>query len=194
MENYDEFELLRSLQKGNDEAYLILYKRYHLLLYKWVLKFVKVPQLAEDLVQDVFLKVWQIRARLNPKQSFPAFIYKISRNKAFTMLKKIAADEKLRMQVMVQLSNTAESAENIILWHQYEQLLTKAIAQLPPQRQKVFKLCRQEFKSYEEVALALGISRNTVKEHIVMAVKNIKEYLIHYGDISFICIFFFLSQ
>jgi len=106
------------------------------------------------------------------------------------MLKKIAADDKLRMQVMVQLSNTAESAENIILWHQYAQLLKKAIAQLPTQRQKVFKLCRQEFKSYEEVALTLGISRNTVKEHMVIAVKNIKEYLIHYGDISFVCIFF----
>jgi RNA polymerase sigma-70 factor (family 1) len=191
MDACDEIELLEQLQKGDTEAYLALYQRYHVLVYQWALKLVKIPQLAEDLVQDVFLKVWQIRERLNPQQSFPAFIYRIARNKAFNLLKKISSDDDLRLRVMTELSTTAESAENKLVWQQYEQLLKNAIEQLPQQRQKVFKLCRQQGKTYDEAAAELGISRNTVKEHMVMAVKNIKEYFYKYGDIAFLFVLLF---
>ncbi|MGF2410725.1 RNA polymerase sigma factor [Ferruginibacter sp.] len=191
MDACDEIELLKQLQKGDTKAYLALYQRYHVLVYHWALKLVKIPQLAEDLVQDVFLKVWQIRERLNPQQSFPAFIYRIARNKAFNLLKKISSDDDLRSRVMTELSATAESAENKLVWQQYEQLLKSAIDQLPQQRQKVFKLCRQDGKTYDEAAAELGISRNTVKEHMVMAVKNIKEYFYKYGDIAFLFILLF---
>jgi RNA polymerase sigma-70 factor (family 1) len=194
MHTFDETDLLTRLQNGDTQAYLILYDRYHISVYQWALKLVKIPQLAEDLVQDVFTKIWQIRERLHPEQSFPAFLYRISRNKAFSLLKKIASDEKLRSQVMNHLSVTVESVENKLLWQQYERLLNKAVEQLPHQRQKVFKLCRQEGKSYEEVAIELGISRNTVKEHMVMAVKNIKEYCYRNGDISFVCLFLFAQS
>lgn len=182
----DEFELLTDLQKGDAAAYLALYERYHVLVYQWALKIVKLPELAEDIVQEVFLKIWQIKERLHPEQSFPAFIYRICRNKAFDTLKKIAADDNLQSQVMMQLANTTESVENKLLWQQYQQLLANAINQLPAQRQKVFRLCRQEGKTYDEAAAELGISRNTVKEHMVMAVKNIKEYFLQYGDMSFL--------
>lgn len=188
MEHGDEIELLNRLQQGETEAYLVLYDRYHLLVYNWALPFVKVPHLAEDLVQEVFLKIWEIRARLNPQLSFPAFLYRIARNKAFSLLKKISTEEHCRSEVMHQLGTTAESAENRVLWHQYQQLLSDAVHQLPMQRQKVFKLCRQEGKSYEEVAMALNISRNTVKEHMVLAVKDIREYFHRYGDLSFMAL------
>jgi len=75
---------------------------------------------------------------------------------------------------MQQLQQQANDADTRLLWKQYETLLHEAIRQLPPQRQKVFRLCREESKSYEEVAMELGISRNTVKEHMVLAVKSIK--------------------
>ena len=94
---------------------------------------------------------------------------------------------------MAQLAIYAEGADNKLLWKAYEQLLTSAVEQLPSQRQKVFKLCRQQGKSYEEVAFELGISRNTVKEHMVMAIKNIKEYFYLYGDIVFLFMFIFFT-
>lgn len=92
----------------------------------------------------------------------------------FKLLKKISADAALRLQVMQELQHQTEDADTRLLWKQYESLLHQAIAQLPPQRQKVFRLCREESKSYEEVAVELGISRNTVKEHMVLAMKSIK--------------------
>ncbi len=191
MSEMGEHELILRLQKADQEAFIALYDRYHVLIYQWTIKLVKVPQLAEDLVQDVFLKIWSIREQVNPKQSFPAFLYRISRNMAFNMLKKIASEEKLQAEVMKELSNNSETAENKLLWQQYEALLNTAVEQLPKQRQKVFRLCRTEGKTYDEVALELGISRNTVKEHMVFAVKNIKDYFYRYGDVSFLFVIIF---
>src|SRR5688572_19067644 len=108
------------------------------------------------------------------------------------MLKKFAADAELRYEVGFQINETIQDAELKFQWQQYEKILNAAIDQLPPQRQKIFKLCRQEGKKYEEVAAELNISRNTVKEHMVLAVKSIKEYVYRHADIELIITFFFL--
>jgi len=191
MNNINEYNLLKKLKKGDSKAFLELYDRYHLQVYNWALKFVKIPAIAEDIVQDVFLKIWVIRERLNPQLSFPAFIYRICRNRVFSDLKKIAVNERLTLNVIEQFRSLKESPADLAIWNQYEVLLESAIRKLPKQRQKVFKLCRQEGKTYDEVALELCISKNTVKEHMVMSVKNIREYFYQYGEISFILIFFF---
>ena len=86
MNNINEYNLLKKLKKGDSKAFLELYDRYHLQVYNWALKFVKIPAIAEDIVQDVFLKIWVIRERLNPQLSFPAFIYRICRNRVFSDL------------------------------------------------------------------------------------------------------------
>jgi RNA polymerase sigma-70 factor (ECF subfamily) len=182
--HYDEINLVERLRKGYTDAYLQLYNYYHASLYHYVLRFIKIPELAEDAMQEVFLKIWKIRERLNPGLSFSAYLYRISRNQAFKLLKKIAADDGLRLRVMLEFHHTAEDADTKTRWNQYELLLATAVSRLPPQRQKVFKLCREQGKSYEFVSQELGISRNTVKEHMVLAVRYIKEYFLRYGDIS----------
>ncbi|MBS0031572.1 RNA polymerase sigma factor [Chitinophaga sp. 22321] len=170
----EEAVLLRKLQQGDAEAFITLYNQYYPSLYTYILHFVNVPEFAEDALQEVFIKIWEIRERINPALSFSGYLYRITRNHVFKSIKKITADEALRLQVMQQLQQQANDADTRLLWKQYETLLHEAIRQLPPQRQKVFRLCREESKSYEEVAMELGISRNTVKEHMVLAVKSIK--------------------
>lgn len=170
----EEAVLLQRLQQGDTEAYITLYDQYYPSLYTYILHFINIPELAEDALQEVFIKIWEIRERINPELSFSGYLYRITRNHVFKLLKKISADAALRIQVMQELQQQTEDADTRLLWKQYESLLHQAIAQLPPQRQKVFRLCREESKSYEEVAVELGISRNTVKEHMVLAMKSIK--------------------
>ncbi|MGF6847022.1 RNA polymerase sigma-70 factor (family 1) [Chitinophaga sp. W3I9] len=170
----EEAVLLQRLQQGDTEAYITLYDQYYPSLYTYILHFINIPELAEDALQEVFIKIWEIRERINPELSFSGYLYRITRNHVFKLMKKISADAALRLQVMQELQHQTEDADTRLLWKQYESLLHKAIAQLPPQRQKVFRLCREESKSYEEVAVELGISRNTVKEHMVLAMKSIK--------------------
>ena len=96
----------------------------------------------------------------------------------------MAADEKLLLETMYHFQADSPDAELELLWKQYEERLNEAILQLPPKRQKVFRLCREQNKTYEEVGAALGISRNTVKEHMVLSMKSITTYLRKHSDIS----------
>lgn len=181
-QTYNERRLLQGVQQGDSHAFLELYNIYYPALYHYVMRFVKSPAIAEDVLQDVFLKIWEIRERINPDLSFKAYLYRISRNSVFKLMKQIAGDESLRLQVMQQFRQTVSDADLKICWQQYEEILQAAIARLSPQRQKVFLLCREESKTYEEVAAELGISRNTVKEHMVLAMKSIKDYFEQYGN------------
>lgn len=181
-DTYNEQRVILRLQKGDSDAFLEVYNHYHPALYHYVLRFVKSPAIAEDVLQDVFLKIWEIRSRINPEFSFKAYLYRICRNSVFKLLKKMAVDENLRVQVMQHFAQSIADADLKILWQQYEEILHAAINSLSPQRQKVFRLCREEGKSYEQVANELGISRNTVKEHMVLAMKFIREHFEQYGD------------
>jgi RNA polymerase sigma-70 factor (ECF subfamily) len=185
-ENYNEPALLRELQQGNKDAFLQLYDHYYPAIYRYINKFVKLPELTEDLLQEVFLKIWTIRHRIDPGQSFQAYLYRISRNQTYKTLKKIAADNELRLQVMLQFQHSVKDADNKAQWAQYQSILRSAIEQLPPQRQKIFKLCREEGKTYKEVSFELNISPNTVKEHMVLATRSIRDYLYRYGDITLV--------
>ncbi|HRO69290.1 MAG TPA: RNA polymerase sigma-70 factor [Chitinophagaceae bacterium] len=184
-DNFDEVALVRELQKGSTEAFIQLYNRYHPALYTYIIKLIKLNDLTEDILQEVFLKIWTIRQRINPELSFQAYLYRISRNLTFKALKKISENENLRFRIMAELQSTVEDAGNKASWDQYESILRAAINALPPQRQKIFRLCRQEGKTYKEVSGLLNISPYTVKEHMVLATKAIREFFSRYGEIFF---------
>jgi len=152
-------------------------------MYSWLIRFVKLPEMAEDIIQETFLKIWEIRHRLQPQQSFPAYLYRISRNKAFKLLKKISRDENLRGKVLVRSAIELNDPEKDFQWQQYQQLLDNAVSRLPVQRQRVYRLCRQNNKTYDEVANELGISRNTVKEHMMKAVQDLRQYFYRYDKV-----------
>jgi RNA polymerase sigma-70 factor (ECF subfamily) len=189
----NESELLDRLKNDDKEAFFLLYNHYHHQLYIYILRFVKIPVYAEDILQDVFLKIWEIRGRVNPELSFNSYLYKICKNRIFKALKKIVNDHDMRSKLMYQLSLNVEEPDLKLLWNQYNGLLQAAIETLPPQRKRVYILCREHEKTYEEAANQLGISKNTVKEHMVSAMKSIKEYIYQHGDISLL-LFFYISE
>lgn len=187
---YDEVKLLELLKLGDTNAYQQLYQKYHAALYVYIIRFVKIPELAEDLLQEVFIKIWEIRATVDPSLSFQAYLYRISRNRVFKVIKKIAVDKKLRMEVAYHINEEIKGVDDQLQWKQYEQILQIAVKKFPPQRQNIFKLCRNEGKKYEEVAAELHISRNTIKEHMVLAVRFIKDYVYKHADVTLAMIFF----
>ncbi|MBO9728516.1 MAG: RNA polymerase sigma-70 factor [Chitinophaga sp.] len=181
-----EQESIKKLALSDKEAFTAIYLEYHGGIYNYLLKFTKNPVLTEDLVHDVFLKLWEARKQLDIKVSFSAYLYRIARNVALTQLNRIALFETIREEVMhrVSLGINDQALMNEIEAKQYEELLRQAIDQLPAQRREAFILCRQQGKSYEEAASLMNISRNTFKQHLSLAVKSIKEYLLEHGNIS----------
>ncbi|MBW8685261.1 RNA polymerase sigma factor [Chitinophaga rhizophila] len=181
-----EEEVLLRMKQGDESAFTIVYRHYHASLYVYLLRFCRIPSLAEDLVHDVFLKVWEIRDRINPELSFSGYLYRIARNHVIKTIEKLATDKKLRDQLLSQLDDISHAQpEHQVRAKEYDRLFHEALVRMPAQRLNVFRLCRQEGKSYDEAAFLLGISRNAVKKHMVLSMRFIYDYVHRHGDILF---------
>ncbi len=136
--------------------------------------------------------MWDARQRLKVHTSVAAYIFRISRNIAVDYMKKIAADKKLRDEIILHLQfNFPENITNTLIAKEYEHLYQKAIESLSKQGSNVFRLCREEGKTYEEAARILGISHHTVKEHMAKSLRNLRGFLAHKMDTALSIIILF---
>lgn len=170
---YSDSELLELLQNGNKEAFTQLYCTYSERLYHILLRMVKSPDIAEELLQDVFIRIWEKRATINVHSSLGAYLNKIGENIVYDFFRKAARDRSLYAQLENYMELVTEPATAPADGD--EDLLHKAIEELPPQRRQVFRLCKLEGQSYQQVSLLLGISVSTVNDHIVKATKTLQK-------------------
>ena len=178
-----EKEIILRLIQGDEQAFEKIYRLYSNRLYGKLLKLLKsVPQ-TEEILQDVFLKVWEYRASIDPEKSFRAFLFKIAENKAFDFFRKAALHKAFETELIALSTSNHTMLEELIADEERSVLLEKAINNLPPQRQQVFRLCKLERKSYTEVSQLLGISLSTISDHIVKATKSIRTQLEPYNNI-----------
>ncbi len=138
---------------------------------------VKDTDAAEEILQDVFLKVWNNRERINVDQSFKSWIYAIAINTIYDYYRKLSRDARLQQELINHFADLYQSTDDDFIYEQRRELLEQALQQLPPQRLAVFKLCKLEGKSYQEAAQELGISPSTVSNQLVQATKFLKNYI-----------------
>ncbi len=171
-----EKALLGKIAKGDEKAFEKFFDLYKKRFYSVVLKMTRSDQVAEEIVQDVFLNIWQNRSTLgsidNPSSYFFTAVYR----RVYLHYRKIAQDRKL-LQVISQKSDSVNTTDEMVLGRESEQLITQAIMRLPPQQQLIFKLSKQEGMDREEIARQLHISPNTVKNHLTCALKFIRTFL-----------------
>ena len=153
-----------------------MYRLYSPRLFGWLLKLVKSASQAEEILQEVFLKVWEYRSFIDPNKSFRSFLFKIAENKVYDFFRKVSRDKNMESQLVVSASANYIGIESWDQDDETEVILQKAIEGLPPQRQQVFRLCKLEGKSYQEVGAMLGISVSTISDHIVKGTKSIRDY------------------
>jgi RNA polymerase sigma-70 factor (family 1) len=172
-----EREILLRMKQGDELAFEKIYRLYSPKLYGKLLRLLKsVPQ-TEEILQDVFLKIWEYRSSIDPEKSFNAFLFKIAENKAYDFFRKAARDKKLEAELIALSTINYIALEEFVADNEKLVFLENAISKLPPQRQQVFRLCKLEGKSYKEVSELLGISLSTISDHIVKATKSIREHL-----------------
>lgn len=172
-----DVKLLEALRQGSGIAFEALYEKYKGRIYYNMIRVVRSEAVAEGLLQDVFIKVWELRELIDPDQSFKAFLFRISRNIAIDFYRKEGRRRIVEAAVMMVEEGRYDHVQQYIDYKEAEILLGDAIARLPPQRQRIFRLCRIEGKSYEEVAVLLSISRKTVQDHLVKANQMLRDSL-----------------
>ncbi len=132
--------------------------------------------MAEEVVQDVFMKVWMNRESLRDVEYFPAYLSAIAKNHAFNLLKRKALEEQVKLVLQRDLPQSSCETEERVAYRDYNTILKEVVSQMPPQQQKVYKLCHKKGLKYDEVAVKLNISRLTVKTHMQKAIRTIKSH------------------
>ena len=173
---YDEKALLAEIATGDERAFRKLFDLYKERFYSVALKMTRSDEVAEDIVQDVFMAIWNKRAGLvnvdNPSSYFFTAVYR----RVYHHYRKVALERKL-LQVIPPVKESVNTTDEMVLAHESSELISQSIAKLPPQQQLVFKLSKQEGLSREDVAQQLHISPNTVKNHLADALKFIRAFL-----------------
>ncbi|HWV65373.1 RNA polymerase sigma-70 factor [Chitinophaga sp.] len=173
----NEKELLRLVAEGDETAYRQLFHLHWNNVYTVALVLTKSVPLAEDMVQDVFLKVWQKRDQFGHVERFEDYLFMMARNHIFTELKKKAKDEHFKQGIIDYFESSGNHADLTLLTKETQEQINLAIGQLTPQQELVYRLSRDQGLSHEEIAHQLNISRNTVRNHIVQSLKVIRDYL-----------------
>ncbi len=170
--------LLHRLKQGDERAFSKIYDHFSRSLYRKILRLVNDDEVAQELLQELFLKVWVKRESINPEQSFWPYLYEGAKWLVYKHYRRIAYNKRLLDHLIITTVPHDTNAEELLIDQETQELLIQAIEHLPPQRKQVFKLCKFEGKSYQEVAEMLGISTSTISNQIVAANKSVKEYFL----------------
>jgi len=169
--------LLLQVGKGNQAAFKAVFDFYKERFYSACFKMTKSGDVAEEIVQEVFISLWvkrhQVAAAANPE----AYLLTILHNSIYAHFRKLALEKTLKKKILQRSSPIEISpVEDMLLAKENYQMLEAVISQLPPQQRIVYKLCRQQGLTREQIATQLHISPHTVKNHLQEAIKFIRSY------------------
>lgn len=173
----EENELILLLKQSNQEAFTTLYKKYWKQVYNFSRLYLTSQSVAEEVVQEVFIKVWESRDFMREGDNFKGLLFIITRNLIFNMHRKNLNEDFYKMTVLSAMENSYDIEEEIDAKNlgEYIDLL---IADLPPRRQEIFNLSRKENKSYKEISQLLGVSEKTVENQIGEALKFLRKNIV----------------
>jgi RNA polymerase sigma-70 factor (family 1) len=192
MTNYPHVEkkLLSKVSKGDEAAFAQLYTFWEPHLSSFIFRITKSRDIASEVVQDIFLKIWMNREALGEIASFKSFLFVISRNHAINAFKKAMREIRHLHRIDNEPHEVHEAPGDEHEEFAYS-LLDQAIDQLPPRQKEVYLLHKHDRLSYQEISEKLSIGKESVKTHIGLAIKSIKKYLIeNISSITLLILFF----
>jgi RNA polymerase sigma-70 factor (ECF subfamily) len=184
-----ERQILAAVAAGDEKAFRVLVEAYWSRVYFNTLTLVKSPAVAQDLTQDIFLKIWLQRERLSEVENFKNYIYVVGRHQVIAALRKkiveTAWDEMAaHREDMLSPGLQLEGKDAY-------KMLMEGVERLTPQQMLIFKMSRIEGLSHEQIAQKLGLSRNTVKVHMVIALNFLRGWL---RDLGYLSLLFLLYR
>ena len=172
--------LIGRLHDKDETAFETVYKKYFQTLYAYALSIVKNEMMAEEIVQNVFYKIWEKASSLNFRSSLVAYLFRAIYNESLNHLKHLKVRSENKLHIIYRTDISDETASNKIQVKELELKLQSALNELPEQCRTVFQLSRFEELRYREIADKLQISIKTVENHMGKALKLLRAKLIDY--------------
>jgi RNA polymerase sigma-70 factor (ECF subfamily) len=180
-EKYEEAKLINLLANDSEYAFQLLYDRHRNRIYRLSTKFLKSPILAQEVVQDVFLKLWMTRKEINANKPLEAWLFTVAKNTLINRFKKLSKEWNELTIYTKKAEVIEENTDSKILTNEIKLHLNDAINQLPEKQKEVYQLAKNEGYSYNEIAVKMQISPLTVKTHLTRALESIRAFLIKRG-------------
>lgn len=190
----DEAKYFKDLADGDERAFEVIYRHYAARLFSFVEKLVKDPELAEELIQEIFVQVWINRLAFHEVLLPTSYLFSIANRQALKYLKKVANDKRILNSIIDYSQAITNDTEEKTILRESVESINLAVAQLPPQRRLIWELSRNEGLSHEQIASRLNISRNTVKNQMVHALKFVRAFLDQRGGILSAVVILLLRQ
>jgi RNA polymerase sigma-70 factor (family 1) len=174
---FNERALLYQVADGDEKAFTRLFERYSDVTYGFAIVYTKTAESAEEVVQEIFLKLWLKREKLRDIQSFPDHLFIITRNHIIDFLRKNLREKKYQQQLVRHFKEVSFTPEQQLIFKESGEIIEKAVAMLPPQQQVIYRLRRNEDMPLDEIAFTMNLSRLTVRNHLNKALGTIRAYL-----------------
>lgn len=173
--NFEESRLISLLNEDSEYAFQLIYDKHRNRIYQTAIKFLKSPIIAQDVVQDVFMKLWFERHNIEPSKPVEAWLYTVAKNNILNKLRKIANDWKAIDLLSHTILQSENNTDQKLTEGEFKQKLQLAVSKLPEQQKVVFILSRFEKLTYIQIGAKMGISPLTVKTHLSRALYAIKK-------------------
>jgi len=187
---YNEKELLVQVAEGDRDAFKRLYSAFFPLVERYVTLFESSRQNLDELTQDVFVRIWEKRARLAEVESFKNYLFLVTRNVVYNYIRALKVRQRLRDLDDSTDTASGSDSENELLFKQYYQLAQEAIEKLPVGRRKVLKMSVDQGLTLDEIAAELNISRSGVKKQLYTATAFVRQYLLEHGELNLLLLVF----
>jgi len=172
-----EKSLLQKAASGHEESFTRLFLLYRHKLYSFLLRLTNSPEMTEDVIQDVFLKLWKDRENLVNIEQFGGYIYRMAQHQAINAFRRMARETLILAELNKTTAAVNTSAEDNLNVREVRELLNTALEKLPPKQKLVFTLSRDQGLKHDEIARRLNISPSTVNNHMIAALRTIREQL-----------------
>lgn len=173
----DNSGLINKIKNGDEKGYMMLINMYHTKLHAYALGLVKCPETANDIVQNVFISLWEYRNKLNTELSLQAFLYKSIFNEFLNTKKSIKTKLIVQGKFLQHLNNTVHDPEINSELDLHVKILEREIKNLPPRCYEIFSLSKKEGMTNKEISIYLNISIKTVETQITKAYKILRKKL-----------------
>ena len=174
---YEEKILLLKISEGDENAFRALYDIYFHRLSVYIFKLCKSESATEEIVQDIFIKIWENRNSLASVDIPEAYIFSMARNKTIDVLRKLARETGLIGVLQAQMELSNNEIEDKLNLDDLRRLIEEALEPLSDQKKRIFHLSRNEGLEHDEIAQIMQLSKSTVKNHLSQTLQHIREFI-----------------
>ena len=182
-------QLAMRIKLGDEQAFELLFRKFYVRLCSFANKFLNDPEDAQEIVQEVFTKIWERRDEIDPEDSLKSYIFKIAQNLSINKLRRRKVESAYsEIHKLVYIEQHEFSAHESLLARELEENIAHSIGKLPTECRKIFELSRVEGLKYKEIAETLNISIKTVEAQMSKALRSLRIELSDYLTLLLIAI------